>query len=86
MEKRFVFFYFMKQEPAKIQAMVPMHVAYWKDLALKGYMGGPFTDHSGGMVSFMAENIEEAQEMADDDPFVQEDLLETKWLKEWKVE
>ncbi len=86
MEKRFAFFYFMKKEPAKIQAFVPLHVDYWKDLKLKGFMGGPFSDRSGGLITFNAESIEEATGFINDDPFVLENLLESQWLKEWVVE
>lgn len=86
MEKRFVYFYFMKREPAKIQAVVPAHVAYWKGCDLKGYMGGPFADRSGGLIVFEAESLEEATRIVMNDPFALEDLLESKWIKEWIVE
>ncbi len=86
MKKQFVVFYFMKKEPEKIQKVVPSHVEYWKKRNLKKYRGGPFTDRSGGLITFEAENIEEATKIIMNDPFVLEDLIGNKWMKEWIVE
>ncbi len=47
MGKRFVYFYFMRIEPDKIQSVVPLHVEYWGNRNLKEYLGGPFADRSG---------------------------------------
>jgi len=85
MEKRFAFFYFMKKEPEKIKAVVPLHIDYWHKLELNKYLGGPFADRSGGMITFEAESIEKAEEIANNDPFVSRDLLESRWIKEWIV-
>ncbi len=85
MGKRFAFFYFMKNEPEKIRAAVPQHIEYWHSLKLNKYLGGPFSDRSGGMITFEAENIEEATRITNNDPFVAQDLLESKWIKEWVV-
>jgi uncharacterized protein YciI len=84
--KRFVYFYFMKEEPDRIRAIVPSHVEYWRGLELAGHTGGPFADRSGGLITFEAESIQAATRIATDDPFVREDLLEDKWIKEWAVE
>ena len=86
MGKRFVYFYIMKKEPEKIQSVVPLHVEYWRQGDLKGYTGGPFADRSGGLITFEAERIEEATGIVMNDPFVSEDLLDDKWVKEWMVE
>ncbi len=83
MKKRFVFLYFMKREPEKIGEVVPAHVNYWKKANLDKYTGGPFADKSGGVITFEAENIEEATTIIQKDPFVSENLLEKKWIKEW---
>lgn len=85
MEKRFAFFYFMKKEPEKIKAVVPLHIDYWHKLELNKYLGGPFADRSGGMITFEAESIEEATKIIMDDPFVVQNLIEQKWIKEWIV-
>ena len=86
MAKRYAYFYFMKREPAKVQATVPAHVTHWNKRNLEGYQGGPFADRSGGLIIFGADNIEEATGVIADDPFVLENLLEEKWIKEWMVE
>ncbi len=82
----FAYIYFMKNEPEKIQTVVPAHVAYWKGHKLKGYLGGPFVDRSGGLITFEAQSLETASNLIMNDPFVVEDLLENKWIKEWIVE
>lgn len=86
MGKRFVFFYFMKKEPEKIKAVVPLHIEYWHKLKLNKYLGGPFADRTGGLIAFEAERIEKATSIIRNDPFVLQGLLESKWLKEWAVE
>lgn len=86
MNKRFAYFYFMKREPGKIRSVVPLHVEHWQQGNLKGYMGGPFADRSGGLITFEAESMEAATKIVRNDPFVLEDLLADKWIKEWTVE
>ncbi len=83
MSKKFVFFYNMKNEPEKIGSVVPQHAGYWKDLDLPGYTGGPFVDRSGGLIAFQAENLDEATNYAENDPFTLNDLLACKCIKEW---
>jgi hypothetical protein len=73
MPKRFIYFYFMKDDPAKTGQHVPDHINYWKSTELKDYLGGPFADRSGGAITFKAKDIEEALV----------DLLANKWIKEW---
>ena len=48
--RRFIYFYFNRNEPEKIREVVPAHVQYWKTANLKSYSGGPFADHSGGLI------------------------------------
>lgn len=86
MSKRFLYFYFNKRAPEKIPQVVPLHVDYWKKQGLDGYMGGPFSDRSGGLITFESDSFEEATEIVLNDPFVLEDLIEDKWIKEWLVE
>ncbi len=83
---RIIYLYFMKKEPDKIPAVVPSHVDYWNERNLKEYQGGPFADKSGGLITFEAENIEEATRIISNDPFVSENLIQEKWIKEWIVE
>lgn len=84
--RQFIYFYFNRNEPEKIREVVPAHVQYWKTADLKKYSGGPFADHSGGLISFAAQNLEAATEIILRDPFIQENLIEQKWIKEWMPE
>lgn len=85
-DKPFIYFYFNRNEPEKIRQVVPAHVQYWKAANLKEYRGGPFRDRTGGLISFAAPSIEEATEIILQDPFILEDLIAEKWIKEWIVE
>jgi len=84
--KRFVYFYFNRNEPEKIRQVVPAHVGYWKSANMKGYMGGPFGDRTGGLISFFAPSLQEAMEIILQDSFILEGLIEQKWIKEWVLE
>jgi hypothetical protein len=55
-------------------------------LKLKEYMGGPFACRSGRLISFTASGLEEATEIVLQNPFILEDLIAEKWIKEWIVE
>ena len=80
---RFAYVYVMKPEPDRVRAIAPHHAAYWKDLELRDYRGGPFADRSGGLITFDAESPERAEELVSGDPFLRERLLERHSLKEW---
>jgi hypothetical protein len=80
---RFVHIYAMRDQPDRLRVIAPRHAAYWHGLGLPGYLGGPFEDRSGGVVSFEAESADEAIKFIGADPFVQEDLLESSSVKEW---
>lgn len=84
--KRFVYFYINQNEPEKIRQVVPAHVQYWNTAGMEGYMGGPFGDRTGGLISFVAPSQEEAVKIILQDPFIRENLIEQKWIKEWIVE
>lgn len=85
-DKRFVFFYFNRNEPEKIRRVVPAHVRYWKTAGVPGYLGGPFGDRTGGLISFVAPSLQAATDIILQDPFVLEDLIEQKVIKEWVME
>ena len=80
---RFLYFYLMKDAPERVQATAPKHAAYWRDLGLRGYLGGPFADRSGGLITFQAASGVEAGRLVANDPFLAEGLLERHWMKEW---
>jgi uncharacterized protein YciI len=43
----------------------------------------PSRTEPGGLITFQAEDVEQARHAVDTDPFMQEGLLETYWLKQW---
>ena len=80
---QFAYAYLMKPEPERVRAIAPSHAAYWQQLALRDYRGGPFADRSGGLITFDAESPEHAEELVSADPFLRERLLERHCIKEW---
>jgi len=82
---RFAYIYFMTDEPDRVAAVVPEHVAYWRRQRLPRYLGGPFGDRSGGLITFETASRAEAEELAGRDPFVRAGLLDHGWVQEWEV-
>jgi uncharacterized protein YciI len=80
---RHLYFYLMKDAPDRVQATAPRHAAYWRELGLGDYLGGPFADRSGGLITFQAESGIQAERLVANDPFLSEGLLERHWLKQW---
>jgi uncharacterized protein YciI len=80
---RFLYFYFMKDAPDRVRAIAPEHASYWQGLGLPGYLGGPFADRSGGLISFEADSGAEAERLVANDPFLRGGLVERRWVKEW---
>lgn len=85
-EKRFIYFYFNRNELERIRQVVPAHIQYWKTVGSRGHLGGPFGDRTGGLITLFVPSFEAASEIILRDPFVQEDLVEQKWIKGWLVE
>jgi uncharacterized protein YciI len=83
---RVLYFYLMTDATDRVRTVAPDHAAYWRGLGLREYVGGPFTDRSGGLITFEVPSVDEAERLVGDDPFVQEDLLERRWVKEWLIE
>lgn len=86
MSPRFAYVYVMRDEPERVRAVAPSHATYWRGLGLAGYLGGPFEDRSGGLITFEAQDHDRARRLVEADPFVQEDLLEERSLKGWHPE
>ncbi len=84
--RRFVYFYFNRSAPERIRQVVPAHVRYWQTARLTDYQGGPFADRSGGLITFAAQDLQQAMDITLQDPFVVEDLIAEKWIKEWMPE
>jgi uncharacterized protein YciI len=76
----------MKPEPERVRGVAPEHAAYWRDLGLSGYLGGPFADRSGGLITFEADSVQAAERVVAADPFVREELLEDSIVKQWVPE
>lgn len=73
-------------DPEKNQEVLPRHISYLNHLDQEGkiFGRGPFVDGSGGMVVYIADTWEEAQQMAENDPHVVEGVRRLE-LKEWKI-
>lgn len=69
----------------KNKEVLPRHIAYLDQLDEQGkiFGRGPFADGSGGMVIYIADTWDEAQQMAENDPHVVEEVRRLE-LKEWK--
>lgn len=83
---RILYFYLMAPGSERIGAVAPLHAAYWRDLQLPEYLGGPFADRSGGLITFASDSIEQALALTEADPFAREGLLERSWTSEWLIE
>jgi uncharacterized protein YciI len=83
---RLLYFYLMRDAPDRVRAAAPAHAAHWRALGLRDYLGGPFADRSGGLITFDSGSVAEAEQLVAHDPFVREDLLEGRWVKEWMID
>jgi uncharacterized protein YciI len=84
MSQRFAYFYFMVDDPVRVRAVAPRHTAHWHGLNLPEYRGGPFGDRSGGLITFEVDDPAQAESAVAQDPFVEEGLLASSWLKPWQ--
>jgi uncharacterized protein YciI len=69
-----------------VRTIAPQHAAYWRELGMPEYLGGPFADRSGGLITFQAESLEQAEGIIVADPFVREEVLESSVVKQWMPE
>ena len=83
---RVLYFYLMRDATDRVRTVAPDHAAYWRELGLRDYLGGPFADRSGGLIAFDVSSVDEADRLVADDPFVREGLVERRWVKEWLIE
>jgi hypothetical protein len=60
---RILYFYLMGDTPDRVRAVAPRHTAYWGELELDHYLGGPFADRSGGLITFEAGSLWEAGQL-----------------------
>jgi uncharacterized protein YciI len=80
---RYAYIYFMTDDPSRVRSVASRHAEYWHSLKLEDYTGGPFTDRSGGLITFRAEELHDAEDFVANDPFVREGLIERSWLQQW---
>lgn len=67
-----MFMYLMNNQKPLNSELIKSHVEYLKELKRleKLVLCGPFTDYPGGMVIFLAEDLDEATNIAKSDPFI----------------
>ena len=80
---RFLFFYLMTDDPDRVREVAPQHSTYWGRQKLAGYLGGPFADRSGGLITFEADTPALAEKLVSGDPFLGQGCISSWWLKEW---
>lgn len=81
MSKRFVYIFFLKDEPERMHDISPRHVEFWKQFSSSRFLGGVFSDFSGGLITFEAANMAEARALIINDPFFSEGMIEKNGLK-----
>lgn len=84
--RRFLYVYLMSDQLDRVRATAPRHAVYWRELALRDFVGGPFADRSGGLITFEAGSPAQAEGFVADDPFVREDLLAGYWVRQWIID
>jgi uncharacterized protein YciI len=82
---RFAYFYLMRDEPTLVRTVAAAHAEYWRGLNLRGYEGGPLADLSGGLITFEADSLDQANALIADDPFVKADVLAAIGADEWRT-
>lgn len=66
------YIYLMNNVKSIDEELIQSHVEHLKELNNQGKLVfcGPFTDYPGGMVIFLAKDLEEATNIAKSDPFI----------------
>ena len=74
-------------DAARIQDVRPTHREYLRSLLEQGKLvqSGPFTDDSGALIIYEAEDISEAQTLLTSDPFAMSGVIVGAEIKEWNV-
>jgi hypothetical protein len=49
---RYACFYLMRNDPERVRLVAPGHVSHWQQLGFAHYLGGPFEDRAGGLITF----------------------------------
>lgn len=74
------------EKPELNQTYRPDHLEYLENLKGQGkvFLKGPFTDGAGGLVIYSADSIEEAKQLAENDPYVKHGVRRLE-LHEWRI-
>lgn len=69
------------------QQVRPTHREYLRELLEQGKLvrSGPFTDDSGALIIYEAEDLSEAQTLLTNDPFALNGVIVGAEIKEWNV-
>lgn len=75
------------EDSARRQEVRPTHREYLRSLLEQGKLvqSGPFTDDSGALIVYEAEDISEAQVLLTNDPFALNGIIVGADIKEWNV-
>lgn len=74
-------------DEARVTEIRPVHREYLTGLLESGklYKSGPFTDGSGALIIYNAEDLSEAQVLLANDPFSKNGIINAASLREWKI-
>ncbi|OZM56102.1 hypothetical protein CIB95_13415 [Lottiidibacillus patelloidae] len=74
------------EKPELNQTYRQDHLSYLEKLESQGklFKKGPFVDGSGGMVIYIADTLDEAQQLAEQDPYVEKGVRKLE-LHEWGI-
>ena len=83
---RALYFYLRKAALDRVLAVAPAQAAYRNGMGLGDFLGGPFGDRSGGLITFEVASVAEAERLVTRDSFVQEHLLKHRSLEQWLID
>ncbi len=83
---RYVLFYENGQNFQAAREHFPAHRARWQEFMDRGtlLMVGPFTDDDGGALAVFTTR-EAAEEFASGDPFVLNDVVAKRYVRQWRA-
>jgi hypothetical protein len=82
---RVAYLYLMRDRPDQVNPAAPARATYCRELAPPGYLGGPFADRSGGLITVDVDSWKTAEQLVGNDSLHHTDLLDGRWLKECTV-
>ncbi|MFF5075874.1 YciI family protein [Actinoplanes sp. NPDC000266] len=82
----FILTYGYNDTPARSERR-PEHLEHLAKLQASGalLLAGPLADLSGGIIVLVADDIEAAQALVDQDPYTRHGVTKDRELKEWKI-